>query len=228
MECRTIGFIGLGLLGQAMVGYLQKAGFDIIVLVNRDRCGIDTALAAGAKKASNARSLTAACDLVMICVSTSAQFEAQVFGEDGILERLRAGQIVIDFGTSLPASTKRIAGEIAQRGGVYLDAPLGRTPAHAEKGASGNRHTIKLLNNYFAMTTACAMSEAFAVAEASGNEREALYQVMAAGPNHSGMKSQMSGAATDTLREVQSTGYGDMMVPAVVDWMVANLRRDPQ
>ena len=54
-------------------------------------------------------------------------------------------------------------------------------------GKLGNGHTIKLINNYYAMTTAVAMSEAFAVADAAGIDRDAVYDVMAAGPNHSGM-----------------------------------------
>jgi 2-hydroxy-3-oxopropionate reductase len=54
-------------------------------------------------------------------------------------------------------------------------------------GKLGNGHTIKLLNNYYAMTSANAMAEAFAMADAAGIERDALFNVLAAGPNRSGM-----------------------------------------
>jgi len=55
-------------------------------------------------------------------------------GADGILAGLRPGATVVDFGTSLPASTRALATETTAAGGAYLDAPLGRTPAHAYDG----------------------------------------------------------------------------------------------
>ena len=218
MSKERIGFIGLGLMGRAMVGCLQDAGYSLVVLGNKDRTGIDAALARGATEAANARELAEASDLVMICVGTSVQVEGNIYGENGVLAGARAGQVTIDFGTSLPASTQKIGSDLAEKGGIYLDAPLGRTPAHAKDGLLnimcsgdkeafdrvrpvldvlgenvfhlgklGNGHTIKLINNYYAMTTAVAMSEAFAVADAAGIDRDAVYDVMAAGPNHSGM-----------------------------------------
>ena len=54
-------------------------------------------------------------------------------------------------------------------------------------GPLGSGHTIKLINNFFGMTTAAAMSEAFAMAELAGIESKKLYDVMSAGPLHSGM-----------------------------------------
>ncbi|MEP5152900.1 NAD-binding protein, partial [Planktotalea sp.] len=54
-------------------------------------------------------------------------------------------------------------------------------------GDVGSGHTIKLINNFFGMTVANAMSEAFAMADLAGVDRGQLYDVMAAGPLHSGM-----------------------------------------
>jgi len=215
---KKIGFIGLGLMGRAMVECLQKAGFDLTVLGNRDRTGIEEALGRGGREAASAKSLAESSDIIMICVGTSEQVEQRIYGEEGVLAGAKAGQVVIDFGTSLPASTLKIGADLAEKGATYLDAPLGRTPAHAKEGLLnimcagdeaayekvksvldvlgenvfhlgklGNGHTIKLLNNYYAMTSANAMSEAFAMADAAGIERDALYNVLAAGPNGSGM-----------------------------------------
>jgi len=55
-----VGFIGLGLMGRAMVECLQKADYDVIVLGNRDRTGIEAALARGATEAANAREVAEA------------------------------------------------------------------------------------------------------------------------------------------------------------------------
>jgi 2-hydroxy-3-oxopropionate reductase len=201
-----------------MVECLQKAGFELTVLGNRDRTGVEEALARGGSEAASAKALTEAADIVMICVGTSDQVEQRIYGDEGVLAGAKAGQIVIDFGTSLPASTLKIGADLAEKGATYLDAPLGRTPAHAKEGLLnimcagdeaayakvksvldvlgenvfhlgklGNGHTIKLLNNYYAMTSANAMAEAFAMADAAGIERDALFNVLAAGPNRSGM-----------------------------------------
>ena len=224
----AIGFIGLGLMGSAMVSRLLETCYPVTVMANRSRANVEAALAAGATEAPTARELAAASDIVMFCVDTSASVEARVYGADGVLAGLRAGATVIDFGTSLPESTKRIGADVAEKGGVMLDAPLGRTPAHAAQGqlnimcagdqaafaaakpvlddlgenvfhlgALGAGHTLKLINNFFAMTTATSMSEAFAVADQAGVEREKLYAVMSAGPLHSGMMDFVKAYAVD-------------------------------
>ena len=213
-----IGFIGLGLMGAAMVGRLQSQGYSLTVMGNVSRPNIDAAVAAGAVEAENARALTQASDIVMLCMDTSDSVESRMCGEKGIIAGLSPGTVVIDFGTSLPGSTKKLGEEVCAASAIYLDAPLGRTPTHAVAGllnimCSGDRaafekvrpvlddlgenvfhlgdlgsgHTIKLINNFFAMTTANAMSEAFAMADKAGVSRQGLYDVMAAGPLHSGM-----------------------------------------
>jgi 2-hydroxy-3-oxopropionate reductase len=218
MSKPTIGFIGLGLMGGAMVGRLQDLGYALTVLGNRDRTYLDAAIARGATEAESAKAVAEASDIVMLCMGTSDHVEARMRGPEGVIAGLRKGATVIDFGTSLPASSRTLASEVADTGGNFLDAPLGRTPAHAKDGllnimASGDKatfdavepvlkdlgenvfhlgdigsgHTIKLINNFFGMTVANAMAEAFAMADVAGVDREQLYNVMAAGPLHSGM-----------------------------------------
>lgn len=135
MAKQKIGFIGLGLMGGAMVANLQDKGYAVAVLGNRDRTELDKALARGATEAANARELAEACDIVMLCVGTSDQVEGRMRGADGVIAGLSKGMTVVDFGTSLPASTKALGDEVAAKGGAYLDAPIGRTPAHARDGA---------------------------------------------------------------------------------------------
>ena len=224
----AIGFIGLGLMGSAMVQRLLDCGYGLTVLANRSRTNVELAVARGATEAGTAREVAAASDIVMLCVDTSASVEARMLGEEGVIAGLRKGAIVIDFGTSLPASTRRMGEAVAAAGGTFLDAPLGRTPRHGREGklnimcsgdqaafdkvrpvlddlgenvfhlgALGSGHTIKLINNFFAMTTACAMSEAFAMADMAGVERDKLYSVMAAGPLRSGMMDFIKAYAVD-------------------------------
>jgi 2-hydroxy-3-oxopropionate reductase len=214
----AIGFIGLGLMGSAMCSRLLDRGYPLTVIANRSRDNVDKAVARGATEVDTARALAERSDIVMLCVDTSQSVEARMKGADGVIAGLRDGAIAIDFGTSLPASTRALGELVAQKGGSYLDAPLGRTPAHAldgklnimcagdqsaydkakpvlddlgenvfHLGALGSGHTIKLINNFFGMTVATAMCEAFAMADTAGVERRNLYDVMAAGPLHSGM-----------------------------------------
>ncbi|MEX0350109.1 MAG: NAD(P)-dependent oxidoreductase [Paracoccaceae bacterium] len=213
-----IGFIGLGLMGSAMVNRLQDEGYRVTVTANRSRPNIDAAVARGATEVATARDVAGASDVVMLCMDTSASVEGRMRGPDGVIAGLRPGAVVVDFGTSLPASTRALGTEVAAAGGSYLDAPLGRTPSHALEGqlnimtagdkaaydkikpvlddlgenvfhlgALGSGHTVKLLNNFFGMTVANAMAEAFAMADVAGVPRQSVYDVMAAGPLHSGM-----------------------------------------
>ena len=224
----TIGFIGLGLMGSAMVNRLLDLGYSVNVLGNRSRERIEAAIARGAVEQPTAKDIAANSDIVMLCMGTSAQVESRVFGEDGVISGAKEGTLVIDFGTSQPESTKHIGAELNKAGVRYMDAPLGRTPSHALDGllnimAAGSAedfkevepvlndlgenvyhlgelgcgHTLKLINNFFAMTVATAMSEAFAMADKAGIERGQLYNVMSAGPTHSLMMDFVKANAVD-------------------------------
>ncbi|MEM7694563.1 MAG: NAD(P)-dependent oxidoreductase [Pseudomonadota bacterium] len=224
----AIGFIGLGLMGSAMVERLQACGYTLTVMANRSRPRVDEAVARGATEVTTAREIAAASDIVMLCMDTSASVEGRMRGADGVIAGLKPGALVIDFGTSLPASTRALGAEVMAAGGAYLDAPLGRTPAHAKEGKLnimtagaaddfaraepvlkdlgenvfhvgplGTGHTLKLINNFFGMTTAVAMSEAFAMADSAGLPRQTLYDVMAAGPLKSSMMDFVKANAID-------------------------------
>jgi len=289
-----IGFIGLGLMGAAMVQRLQDMGHDLTVMGNKTRTRLDKAVANGAVEAATACDLAAASDIVMLCMGTSDQVESRMLGDDGVIAGLKPGKVVIDFGTSLPASTLMLGEKVADAGATYLDAPLGRTPSHGYEGklnimgsgdktafdkvkpvldqlgenvfhlgALGSGHTIKLINNFFAMTTANAMAEAFAMADKMGVPRQSLYDVMSAGPLKSGMMdfvkayavdgnpqmlafaivnakkdvgyyskmasdagadSIMSTAARTALGMAVDDGWGDRLVPEMVDFYAAKFK----
>ncbi|WP_350433273.1 NAD(P)-dependent oxidoreductase [Shewanella sp. H8] len=211
----VIGFIGLGLMGGNMVENLQKRGYQLNVMdLNKE--AVATCVARGAKAVSSAKELAANSDIVMLCLTTSAVVEKLVYAEDGILAGIKEGAVLVDFGTSIPASTRKIGADLAKKGAGMIDAPLGRTPAHAKDGllnimaagdldtfnkvkpvlddqgenvfhlgALGAGHTTKLINNFMGMTTVCAMSQAFAVADLAGVDRQQLFDIMSAGPSNS-------------------------------------------
>jgi 3-hydroxyisobutyrate dehydrogenase-like beta-hydroxyacid dehydrogenase len=130
----VIGFIGLGLMGHGMAKNIRKAGHDLWVRGRSNRAPVESLLSLGAKEADSARDMAAKCDIVHLCLSTSAQVEGVLRGEDGILAGARPGLIVIDTSTADPGSTVKLAKELEAKGGRMVDAPLGRTPKEAEAG----------------------------------------------------------------------------------------------
>ncbi|KEJ89831.1 NAD(P)-dependent oxidoreductase [Sulfitobacter donghicola] len=211
----TIGFIGLGLMGSKMAECLQKNGFDLVVM-GRNKTAVGETVARGAVEVATPKELAAASDIVMLCVTTSEVVESLIYGDDGILAGIKEGAVVIDYGTSIPASTQKIGADLAAKGAGMLDAPLGRSPMHAKDGllnimaagdietynkvkpvldvqgenvfhlgALGAGHTTKLINNFMGMTTACTMSQAFAVAQKAGIDGQQLFDIMSAGPSNS-------------------------------------------
>ena len=148
MDKPVIGFIGLGLMGGNMVENLQNRGFELVVM-GRKQDVLDAVLARGnARVAASPKELAQACDIIMLCVTTSEVVESLVYGEDGILAGIKDGAVLIDFGTSIPASTRKIGADLAAKGAGMIDAPLGRTPAHAKDGllnimAAGDQATFE-------------------------------------------------------------------------------------
>lgn len=228
MSKPSIGFIGLGLMGRAMCEHMLDEGYNLTVMANKSREAVDAVVARGATEVLTPRQLAEASDIVMLCIDTSVSVEGRMYGDDGVIAGLFGNKVVIDFGTSLPSSTKKIGADVAAKDASYLDCPIGRTPAHARDGqinlmCSGNKsgfdraesvlkdlgenvfylgelgsgHTIKLINNFFGMTVANAMSEAFAMADMMGVDKKQLHEVMAAGPLHSGMMDFVKGYAVD-------------------------------
>lgn len=284
-----IGFIGLGLMGSAMVQRLQSLEYPVTVVAHRNRKPIEEAVSRGAKEVSTAGEVARSSEIIMLCVDTSAAVESVMKGEGGVLEELQPNSVVIDFGTSIPGITRQLAQECQAKGAAMMDAPLGRTPAQAVDGllnimAAGDAadfqrvkpvledlgenvfhvgpigagHTLKLINNFFGMTMACAMSEAFAMADLAGLKRQTLYDVMSAGPLKSGMMEFIKVGAVDndprqmafsianagkdvgyyskmaddfgvpsfvspaikgTLGLAKASGYGEKMVPEMVDFI---------
>ena len=133
-EKPVVGFIGLGLMGHGMAKNIRKGGYDLWVRGRSNRKPVESLLAMGAKEAASPKDMAARCDIILICLSNSAQVEGVVRGEDGILAGARPGLIVIDTSTADPASTMRLSEELAAVGAHMVDAPLGRTPNEAEEG----------------------------------------------------------------------------------------------
>ncbi|MGH9351862.1 MAG: NAD(P)-dependent oxidoreductase, partial [Terriglobia bacterium] len=142
----SIGFIGLGIMGQPMALSLIKAGHKVAVF-NRTRSKADPLEKAGARAAASPADAAREADIVMTIVSDSAAMEETVLGKNGVVETIRTGAILIDSSTISPVVSRKLACHVAGKGAQMLDAPVTGSKHGAEKGEltfmiGGDRPTL--------------------------------------------------------------------------------------
>ena len=117
MAATTVGFIGLGAMGGPMARNLVRRGYAVRGF------DLDPARIAAAGLASAASAVDAGgCDIVMTSLPSPATFVR--VAEDDLLPRARAGQIIVDLGTTTITETRRLAAAFAARGAALVDAPV--------------------------------------------------------------------------------------------------------
>lgn len=130
-----IGMIGVGLMGHGIaINLVRKGGYPLTLLRHAGNQPVDDLLAAGARQADSAAEVARQSDVIILCVTGTPQVEAVLFAPDGVLAGLQPGAIVIDCSTAIPASTLKVAAAVQQAGGLFLDAPMTRTPKEAAEG----------------------------------------------------------------------------------------------
>ncbi|HWV09437.1 MAG TPA: NAD(P)-dependent oxidoreductase, partial [Pseudomonas sp.] len=134
MKDKKIGLIGVGLMGHGIASNIVKHGHALAVLEHAGNQPLDALKAAGVRTFTSAKELAAAVDVLLLCVTGSPQVEAILLGDDGVLQGLRQGTVIIDCSTAIPASTERLAKGVAEAGGHFMDAAMTRTPKEAAEG----------------------------------------------------------------------------------------------
>lgn len=130
-----IGFVGLGQMGNAMSRNLLQGGHDVRVFdISTD--AIEGAVANGAIAASSPKHAAEGADVIFTILPVGSIVESAVFGPNGIAEGMSADAIYVDMSTILPDETRAIGKRLAERGLAMVDAPVGRTSAHAITGNS--------------------------------------------------------------------------------------------
>ncbi len=130
----SIAFAGIGLMGLPMCQRLLAAGYPLTVW-NRspDKCA--PLVAAGARQVATAAELCATADVVMLCLADTRVVRKVVFGEGGVVEGAKAGQLLVDFSSLEPAATREMAAELESRTGMHwLDTPVSGGVAGAQNG----------------------------------------------------------------------------------------------
>jgi 3-hydroxyisobutyrate dehydrogenase len=130
----TIGFVGLGVMGEPMCANLQRRAARPIVVFDLNRDPVGRLVAAGAKAAASVPDLACACELVVLSLPDAQALQSVVTGDQGLLANLRRGSVVIDTSTSPVDLTRELARQAALGGIDFADAPVARTREAAARG----------------------------------------------------------------------------------------------
>lgn len=192
---RTVGMIGLGLMGRPMARSLARAGARVVVH-NRSRGPVGELAAEGMIPATGPAAVAEAADTLILMLTDTPAVEA-VAG--ALLGSLRPGHLLIDMGTTAVGATRRLAERVRVAGAEWVDAPvsggqvaaeaatltvmagggaaaferarplfqaLGRRVTHV--GGSGAGQIAKTANQVIVGLTIGAVAEALALAKAAG------------------------------------------------------------
>jgi 2-hydroxy-3-oxopropionate reductase len=120
---KTVGYIGLGLMGKSIARNILKAGFPLVVY-NRSSAAVDELAAVGAQPASSPAEAASQVDIIFTNLPDTPDVEKVTLGRDGVIEGAHPGLIFVDNSTIKPAAARRIAEVLAEKGVLCLDAPV--------------------------------------------------------------------------------------------------------
>jgi len=130
-----LGFIGLGLMGQAFTECLTRAGYDVTgydIVPEK----IARAAAHGVAGANSSKEVAENSDIVMLCVTTTQDVEDATFGPGGLVEGASAEQVLVDHSTTTVERSKAMAARLKDATGTgWVDAPVSGGPDAAGDGS---------------------------------------------------------------------------------------------
>ena len=208
---KTIGFIGLGIMGKPMAKNLLKAGYPVVAYDIRAEALAELTAAGGAAGPSP-RDVASRSEVVITMLPNSPEVKQAVLGPAGVIEGVRAGAIVVDMSSIAPLASREIAAALAAKNVPMLDAPVsGGEPKAinatlaimvggsqavfdsvkdilAKMGSSvtlvgdiGSGNVAKLANQIVVALNIAAMSEALVLATKTGVDPERVYQAIRGG-----------------------------------------------
>ncbi len=127
-------FIGLGVMGYPMAGFLQKAGYEMTVY-NRTTPKAEKWVAEyGGSFADTPAKAAEGADFVMVCVGNDDDLRSVVLGDTGILATMKAGSVFVDHTTASSEVARELATIAKEKGVGFVDAPVAGGQAGAENG----------------------------------------------------------------------------------------------
>lgn len=128
-----IGLIGLGGMGRGLAKNMAAKGVDLTV-TDLDHTRVDHAVSQGARAGSTPAVMGADSDVLMICVTTAEAVQSIALGEGGALAAMSPGDVLVDHTTVSPEHVDKMREACEACGVQYAEAPMTRTPAHADRG----------------------------------------------------------------------------------------------
>lgn len=130
-----VAFLGLGAIGTPMARHLARPDFDLAVWNRTASKATAFAAAHSARAVATPAEAARGCDVVVTCLPVSRDVEALLHGPDGLLAGMAAGSVLVDCTSGDPATSRRMAARLAERGIAFLDAPVSGGVSGAEQGA---------------------------------------------------------------------------------------------
>lgn len=208
---RTIGFIGLGIMGEPAAKNLVDAGYDLIVNDVREE-PVAALEAAGADSRPTPRAVTADADVVITFLPEGKHVREVALGEDGIVEAAGEGLVYIDMSTIGPSAIAEVEAELAERGVEVVDAPVSGSETGSREatmsimiggdeavvaehrdlfevmggnvvrvGDTGAGQVAKVCNNMIAAAEVSVLAEALVFAEKAGISQRNLVEAIRGG-----------------------------------------------
>jgi 3-hydroxyisobutyrate dehydrogenase-like beta-hydroxyacid dehydrogenase len=211
MSIKTIAFVGLGVMGEAMCRNLARKGSWTVLGVDKSAAPLERLKGDGVTTAT-LEEAAAKADVILMCLPGGKEVEAVTRGPGGLTGLVRKGQTVVDMSTAPPRLMRELAAEFAKKGVDFADAPVARTRRAAVDGtlcimvggtpdvyarlkpilstmgtevphcgAVGAGQVVKIMNNMVVFETTLAVAEALSIAEAAGVDGAVLFDTMSKG-----------------------------------------------
>jgi 3-hydroxyisobutyrate dehydrogenase len=211
MQKSKIGWIGTGVMGNAMCAHLLAAGCQVAVF-NRTRSKAENLVSRGARWCDSPKDVAGLSDVVFSMVGYPDDVEQVLLGDQGVLAAAKPGTILVDMTTSSPELARRIDAASNARGADALDAPVsggdigareatlaimvgGRREVYeqvlpllnllgrniAHMGAAGAGQHTKMCNQILIAGTMIGTVEALLYAQRMGMDQQAVIDVIGQG-----------------------------------------------
>ncbi|MHB8873111.1 MAG: NAD(P)-dependent oxidoreductase [Myxococcaceae bacterium] len=132
-EIKTIGFLGLGIMGSRMARNLAQKGLQVVAW-NRNPARVGELAQFGVKAAETPAKLAAQVDAFCTCVADPPALREVALGVGGLLEGSKRGQLFIDFSTVSAELTRELETAFGARGVDFVEAPVTGSKGGADKG----------------------------------------------------------------------------------------------